>query len=357
MSGPFLYKPLFSDSGDHSLPIPALQSLWPGLISPAQRASHRRLRSIGGALCGRITSSKRANIRANCANATSGTTYVACATGIVHGVMADCRSQGLIAVLRWVGFPLSPLLDQPSGSAPGVCNASRQADPEFNRLPIPLASATWYDHPGYAAGPWRELAATELRGLHDPPTAHVFFSIAHGDSQELCEEAAILQQQSKLDRPRDGRWAVSRPSQSPHPRYQRPGRVRGVPSSLYRRSLGPPFMVGEGVKDSVVIPISFVSETSKPSRKSHRVPERSRRKLESQGNFRRGPGPRYLPTFIKGLADLVETALAGPEVNLDSSLQSSPPRSALPQENGSGPGQQLRGLNGRLAMACSRFSC
>ena len=68
-------------------------------------------------------------------------------------------------------------------------------------------------------------------------------------------------------------------------------------------------------------------------------------------NFRRVPALDTDPTFIASLADLVETSLAGPEVDLDEAA-ALPARTKLyPQEKWSwGWNNSSEVWNGRLAM-------
>jgi len=107
-----------------------------------------------------------------------------------ESAVADLKAD---AVDEVVVLPLYPHFSiSTSGSSFRELQRLRQADPEFNRLPI-RCIRTWYDHPGYVQA-LAELAATELRACNDPPTAHVFFS-AHGVPKSYVEEAGDPYQQ------------------------------------------------------------------------------------------------------------------------------------------------------------------
>jgi ferrochelatase len=106
----------------------------------------------------------------------------------------------------------------------------------------------------------------------------------------------------------------------------------------------------KGVKELVVVPISFVSEHIETLEEID-IEYREIATEAGVSNFRRVPALDIDPTFIASLADLVETSLAGPEVDLDEAA-ALPARTKLyPQEKWSwGWNNSSEVWNGRLAM-------
>ena len=106
----------------------------------------------------------------------------------------------------------------------------------------------------------------------------------------------------------------------------------------------------KGVKELVVVPISFVSEHIETLEEID-IEYREIATEAGVSNFRRVPALDTDPTFIASLADLVETSLAGPEVDLEEAA-ALPARTKLyPQEKWSwGWNNSSEVWNGRLAM-------
>ena len=105
-----------------------------------------------------------------------------------------------------------------------------------------------------------------------------------------------------------------------------------------------------GVKELVVVPISFVSEHIETLEEID-IEYREIATEAGVSNFRRVPALDTDPTFIACLADLVEQSMAGPEVNLEKAA-SLPARTKLyPQEKWVwGWNNSSEVWNGRLAM-------
>jgi len=106
----------------------------------------------------------------------------------------------------------------------------------------------------------------------------------------------------------------------------------------------------QGVKDLVVVPISFVSEHIETLEEI----DIEYRKLAFESgitNFRRVPALDTNPAFIQGLARLVQQALDGPEVNLEQAAALSSTVKLYPQEKWAwGWNNSAEVWNGRLAM-------
>ncbi|MFM9047943.1 MAG: ferrochelatase, partial [Cyanobium sp.] len=106
----------------------------------------------------------------------------------------------------------------------------------------------------------------------------------------------------------------------------------------------------EGVKDLVVVPISFVSEHIETLEE---IDLEYAEIAHEAGiaNFLRVPALNTDSTFISGLADLVAGALEGPEVNLDQAAQLPKKVKLYPQDKWAwGWNNSSEVWNGRLAM-------
>ena len=107
---------------------------------------------------------------------------------------------------------------------------------------------------------------------------------------------------------------------------------------------------GEGVKELVVVPISFVSEHIETLEE---IDIEYRELAHEAGitHFRRVPALDINPAFISGLADLVQRAMAGPEVNLDQAAELPTKVKLYPQDKWAwGWNNSSEVWNGRLAM-------
>jgi ferrochelatase len=106
----------------------------------------------------------------------------------------------------------------------------------------------------------------------------------------------------------------------------------------------------QGVQDLVVVPISFVSEHIETLEE---IDLEYAEIAHEAGidNFRRVPALNTDPIFIGGLADLVQEALEGPEVNLDQAAQLPKKVKLYPQDKWAwGWNNSSEVWNGRLAM-------
>jgi len=106
----------------------------------------------------------------------------------------------------------------------------------------------------------------------------------------------------------------------------------------------------DGVKDLVVVPISFVSEHIETLEEID-IEYREIATKAGITNFRRVAALDTTPAFIKGLADLVQHALEGPEVNLDQAAELPTKVKLYPQDKWAwGWNNSSEVWNGRLAM-------
>ena len=344
--GPFLYN-LFADPEIIRLPIPALQKPLAWLISTLRsNKSQEAYRSIGGGSpLRRITDQQARELQSLLRQReVDATTYVAMRYWhpFTESAVADMKADGIEQV---VVLPLYPHFSiSTSGSSFRELQRLRQGDERFAQLPL-RAIRSWHDHPGYLKA-MAQLMEREIDACVDPSTAHVFFS-AHGVPKSYVEEAGDPYQKEiescaeliMKTLGRDNPWTLAYQSRVGPVEWLQPYTEEAL------EELGE-----KGVKELVVVPISFVSEHIETLEEID-IEYREIATEAGVSNFRRVPALDTDPTFIASLADLVETSLAGPEVDLDEAA-ALPARTKLyPQEKWSwGWNNSSEVWNGRLAM-------
>jgi ferrochelatase len=348
--GPFLYN-LFADPEIIRLPNPALQKPLAWLISTLRAGkSQAAYRSIGGGSpLRRITEQQARELQSNLRQrGIEATSYVAMRYWhpFTESAVADIKADGIDEV---VVLPLYPHFSiSTSGSSFRELQRLRQGDPAFSRLPI-RCIRSYYDDPGYI-GAMAELIAKEIQACPDPSQAHVFFS-AHGVPKSYVEEAGDPYQQEieTCARLIMERLQVDLGHPNPY-------------TLAYQSRVGPvewlkPYtddalheLGAAGVKDLVVVPISFVSEHIETLEEI----DIEYREIATEAgitNFRRVPALDTTPSFIQGLANLVQQALEGPEVNLDQAAALPTQVKLYPQDKWAwGWNNSSEVWNGRLAM-------
>ena len=344
--GPFLYN-LFADPEIIRLPIPALQKPLAWLISTLRsNKSQEAYRSIGGGSpLRRITDQQARELQSLLRQRdVDATTYVAMRYWhpFTESAVADMKADGIDQV---VVLPLYPHFSiSTSGSSFRELQRLRQGDERFAQLPL-RAIRSWHDHPGYLKA-MAQLIEREIDACVDPSTAHVFFS-AHGVPKSYVEEAGDPYQKEiescaeliMKTLGRENPWTLAYQSRVGPVEWLQPYTEEAL------EELGE-----KGVKELVVVPISFVSEHIETLEEID-IEYREIATEAGVSNFRRVPALDTDPTFIASLADLVETSLAGPEVDLDEAA-ALPARTKLyPQEKWSwGWNNSSEVWNGRLAM-------
>ncbi len=344
--GPFLYN-LFADPEIIRLPIPALQKPLAWLISTLRsNKSQEAYRSIGGGSpLRRITDQQARELQSLLRQRdVDATTYVAMRYWhpFTESAVADMKADGIDQV---VVLPLYPHFSiSTSGSSFRELQRLRQGDERFAQLPL-RAIRSWHDHPGYLKA-MAQLIEREIDACVDPSTAHVFFS-AHGVPKSYVEEAGDPYQKEiescaeliMKTLGRENPWTLAYQSRVGPVEWLQPYTEEAL------EELGE-----KGVKELVVVPISFVSEHIETLEEID-IEYREIATEAGVSNFRRVPALDTDPTFIASLADLVETSLAGPEVDLEEAA-ALPARTKLyPQEKWSwGWNNSSEVWNGRLAM-------
>jgi ferrochelatase len=348
--GPFLYN-LFSDPEIIRLPIPALQKPLAWLISTLRsNKSQEAYRSIGGGSpLRRITEQQARELQSSLRQrGVEATSYVAMRYWhpFTESAVADIKADSIDEV---VVLPLYPQFSiSTSGSSFRELQRLRQADAAFERLPI-RCIRSWYDHPGYIDA-MAGLIEQQVREAETPAQAHVFFS-AHGVPKSYVEEAGDPYQREIqacadliMARLRE-RLGFANPYTLAY--QSRVGPVEWLKpyTEDALRDLGK-----EGVNDLVVVPISFVSEHIETLEEI----DIEYREIATEAgirHFRRVPALDTDPTFISGLADLVQQALNGPEINLEQAARLPTKVKLYPQDKWAwGWNNSSEVWNGRLAM-------
>ncbi len=348
--GPFLYN-LFADPEIIRLPNPALQKPLAWLISSLRSGkSQAAYRSIGGGSpLRRITEQQARELQSTLRQrGIEATSYVAMRYWhpFTESAVADIKADGIDEV---VVLPLYPHFSiSTSGSSFRELQRLRQGDPSFSNLPI-LCIRSYYNDPVYI-GAMAELIGKEIRACPNPAYAHVFFS-AHGVPKSYVEEAGDPYQKE-----------IETCSQLIMDKLATDLGHANPFTLAYQSRVGPvewlkPYTdealneLGEsGVKDLVVVPISFVSEHIETLEEI----DIEYREIATEAgitNFRRVPALDTTPSFIDGLANLVQHALEGPEVNLDQAAALPTKVKLYPQDKWAwGWNNSSEVWNGRLAM-------
>jgi protoporphyrin/coproporphyrin ferrochelatase len=348
--GPFLYN-LFSDPEIIRLPIPALQKPLAWLISSLRSSkSQEAYRSIGGGSpLRRITEQQARELQSSLRQrGVEATSYVAMRYWhpFTESAVADIKADSIEEV---VVLPLYPQFSiSTSGSSFRELQRLRQTDAAFRRLPI-RCIRSWYDHPGYINA-MAGLIERQVLAAEVPAAAHVFFS-AHGVPKSYVEEAGDPYQREIeacasliMSNLRD-RLGYANPYTLAY--QSRVGPVEWLKpyTEDALRDLGK-----AGISDLVVVPISFVSEHIETLEEI----DIEYRELATEAgirHFRRVPALDTDPTFISGLADLVQQSLSGPEINLEQAARLPTKVKLYPQDKWAwGWNNSSEVWNGRLAM-------
>ncbi|MEA5471244.1 ferrochelatase [Spirulina sp. 06S082] len=305
--GPFLFN-LFSDPEIIRLPFPWLQKPLAWFIATRRTdTSQANYKQIGGGSPLRqITEEQgvalQAKLREQGCNAKI---YVG--MRYWHPFTEDAIAQiEADAIEELVILPLYPQFSiSTSGSSFRLLDRLWQEDPQLAKIRYTVISS-WYDQPFYLQA-MAELIAGELDKFSHPDRVHLFFS-AHGVPVSYVEEAGDPYQHEIEECTRLIMETLNRPN--PH-------------TLAYQSRVGPvewlkPYtedalvtLGEEGIKDIVVVPISFVSEHIETLQE---IDIEYREIAEEAGikNFGRVPALNTHPLFIESLKTLVMDALSNP---------------------------------------------
>ncbi|WP_271252521.1 ferrochelatase [Pseudanabaena sp. Chao 1811] len=343
---PFLYN-LFSDPEIIRLPSPLLQAPLAWLISSLRaKQSQQNYKKIGGGSpLRRITEAQAQALRTQLVqNGHEAQVYVGMRYWhpFTEEAIAQIKKD---KIEELVVLPLYPQFSiSTTGSSFRLLDRIWKTDPELQKIKYTVVPS-WYDNSWYLQS-MANLIATKLDQVKDPSKAHVFFS-AHGVPVSYIEEAgdpyqkeieacaALIMQ--KLNRPNPYKLA-----------YQ--SRVGPVEWLQPYTDVAIEELAAQGVKELVVVPISFVSEHIETLEE---IDMEYREIAEHAGieTFARVPAPDTDPTFIQALADVVLKALGDRPIPFSATIQPQKNTKLYPQERwewGMTPSAEV--WNGRLAM-------
>lgn len=344
---PFLYN-LFSDPEIIRLPWPWLQRPLAWFIATMRaKRSQNNYREIGGGSPIRHITEQQAQALAQRLADLGRPVRMFIGMRYWHPFTEDAVAEIKRAGLeKLVILPLYPQYSiSTSGSSFRLLERLRRTDTQFeavNHTVIPY----WYQRPGYQEA-MAELIRRELDQWPDPSQVHIFFS-AHGVPRSYVEEAGDPYQRQieectelimrKLGRP--NRHSLAYQSRVGPVEWLKPYTEDAIPE-----------LAAAGVRDLLVVPLSFVSEHIETLQEIdieyHHLAEQA-----GITQFRRVPALNTHPTFIDDLARAVLEADQHTPITLGQVIESTKPvRKIYPQERwawGLTPSAEV--WNGRLAM-------
>ncbi|BAY20662.1 ferrochelatase [Calothrix sp. NIES-2100] len=344
--GPFLFN-LFSDPEIIRLPFRWLQKPLAWFIASRRtRTSQANYKHIGGGSpLRRITEAQGEALKEQLsdlgqeANIYVGMRYWHPYTEEAIALLSQDQIEHLVILPLYPQFSIST-----SGSSFRLLEKLWQENPKL-QPPEYTVIPSWYKQRGYLQA-MAELIAQELDQFPNPDQVHIFFS-AHGVPKSYVEEAGDPYQQEIEECTVLIMRTLNRPNPHTLAYQSRVGPVEWLQpyTEDALKELGE-----QGVKDLVVVPISFVSEHIETLQE---IDIEYREVAEEAGihNFRRVPAPNTHPVFIRALADLVIDSLTQPSLKLSQVTQMKKQVKMYPQERWEwGMTTSAEVWNGRIAM-------
>jgi protoporphyrin/coproporphyrin ferrochelatase len=344
--GPFLYN-LFSDPEIIRLPFTWLQKPLAWFISSRRvKKSQENYKQIGGGSpLRRITEEQGEALRQQLAalgqeaNIYVGMRYWHPYTEEAIALLKRDNIEHLVILPLYPQFSIST-----SGSSFRLLDRLWQEDPKLQTIEYSVIPS-WHKQPSYLQA-MAQLINGELDKLSNPVEAHIFFS-AHGVPKSYVEEAGDPYQKEIEECTAAIMQTLNRPNAHTLAYQSRVGPVEWLQPYTEDaiQELG-----AKGVKDLVVVPISFVSEHIETLQE---IDMEYREIAEEAGihNFCRVPAPNTHPVFIQALAELVQDALKSPSLKLSQVYQIKKIIKMYPQENWQwGMTTSAEVWNGRIAM-------
>ncbi|MBN3940907.1 MAG: ferrochelatase [Nostoc sp.] len=344
--GPFLYN-LFSDPEIIRLPFRWLQKPLAWFIATRRtRTSQENYKQIGGGSpLRRITEAQGEALKEQLGflgqevNIYVGMRYWHPYTEEAIAQITQDKVEHLVILPLYPQFSIST-----SGSSFRLLDKLWQEDPKLQPIDYTVIPS-WYKQPGYLQA-MTQLIAQELEQFPNPDEVHIFFS-AHGVPKSYVEEAGDPYQLEIEECTALIMQTLNRPNAHTLAYQSRVGPVEWLQpyTEDALKELG-----AQGVKDLVVVPISFVSEHIETLQE---IDIEYREVAEESGihNFRRVPAPNTHPVFINALAELVIDALRNPSFKLSQAAQMKKMVKMYPQERWEwGLTTSAEVWNGRIAM-------
>ena len=343
---PFLYN-LFSDPEIIRLPLPLFQAPLAWLISTlrAKKSQENYKKIGGGSPLRRITEAQAEALRSQLqqngqeVNVYIGMRYWHPFTEEAIAQIKRDKIEELVVLPLYPQFSIST-----TGSSFRLLDRIWKNDSELQKIKYTVVPS-WYENSGYLQA-MANLIEKKLDQVKSPNEAYIFFS-AHGVPVSYIEEAGDPYQKeieacaalimAKLNRPNPYKLA-----------YQ--SRVGPVEWLQPYTDVAIVELAEQGVKELVVVPISFVSEHIETLEE---IDMEYREIAEHAGieTFARVPAPDTDPTFIQALANIVVKALSDRPILFAETIQPEKNTKLYPQERwewGMTPSAEV--WNGRLAM-------
>lgn len=344
--GPFLYN-LFSDPEIIRLPFKWLQRPLAWFIASRRtRKSQENYKQIGGGSpLRRITEAQGEALQEQLsylgqdAKIYVGMRYWHPYTEEAIALFKQDNVENLVILPLYPQFSIST-----SGSSFRLLERLWREDPQLQKIEYTVIPS-WYKQPGYLQA-MAELIRQEIDQCSNPDQVHIFFS-AHGVPKSYVEEAGDPYQQEIEECTALIMETLNRPNPHTLAYQSRVGPVEWLQpyTEDALKELGT-----QGVKDLVVVPISFVSEHIETLQE---IDIEYREIAEEAGihNFRRVPAPNTHPVFIRALADLVIEAMQKPSLQLSQVTQMKKRVKMYPPESWEwGMTTSAEVWNGRIAM-------
>lgn len=344
--GPFLFN-LFSDPEIIRIPFTRLQKPLAWFIATRRtKTSQENYRQIGGGSPLRsITEAQAKALQEKLRQmGQEAQTYVGMrywhpfTEEAIASIKRD-RIDHLVILPLYPQFSIST-----SGSSFRLLQRIWLEDPKLAQIEYTVIPS-WYKQPNYLQA-MANLIAQELGQFANPDSVHIFFS-AHGVPRSYVEEAGDPYQQEIEDCTALIMQKLNRPNPHTLAYQSRVGPVEWLQPYTEDaiQELG-----AQGVKDLLVVPISFVSEHIETLQE---IDIEYRELAEHSGihNFRRVPALDTNPLFIQSLAELVVEALKSPSLKLSQVTQLKKKVKMYPQERWQwGITTSAEIWNGRVAM-------
>ena len=344
--GPFLFN-LFADPEIIRIPFPWLQRPLAWLISTRRtKKSQENYRQIGGGSPLRQITEAQAQALGEQLASKGQPAQVYVGMRYWHPFTEEAiASIKRDRIERLVILPLYPQFSiSTSGSSFRLLQRIWLEDPKLDAIEYTVIPS-WYKQPGYLQA-MAQLIAQELESFENPDSVHIFFS-AHGVPKSYVEEAGDPYQQEIEECTALIMQTLNRPNAYTLAYQSRVGPVEWLQPYTEDaiEKLG-----AEGIKDLLVVPISFVSEHIETMQE---IDIEYREVAEEAGiyNFGRVPALNTHPVFITGMADLVLEALKSPSIKLSQVTQMKKKVKMYPQERWQwGLTTNAEIWNGRIAM-------
>ncbi|MCL6434389.1 MAG: ferrochelatase [Leptolyngbyaceae cyanobacterium HOT.MB2.61] len=343
---PFLYN-LFADPEIIRLPFPWMQRPLAWLISTmrAKRSQENYQLIGGGSPLRRITEEQAQALQTRLQQkGQEATVYIGMRYWHPFTEEAVARIKR-DRVNRLVILPLYPHFSiSTSGSSFRLLEKIWEEDPALQAIDYTVVQS-WYDRPGYLTA-MAQLIAQEIDQFPNPNEVHVFFS-AHGVPISYVEEAGDPYQKEIEDCVALIMQMLNRPNAHTLAYQSRVGPVEWL-QPYTEDALKE--LAEQGVKDMVVVPISFVSEHIETLQE---IDIEYREIAEEAGieNFHRVPALNTHPVFIDDLANMVLESMNAPSMKLSEVMHPQKQVKMYPPERWEwGMTVSAEVWNGRLAM-------